>query len=162
MYLMLTVESSGYMNRCTWNAFRCHSSSHYLPYRIFSSAILPSTPNLSAMALMRSGRKVPGMLSIWVWNKAQAVSTLCVNVSDLKIDEKREWAVSRDLMHLSGSTTEIRGQLSHNTHCMCHLCLASTELPINYPCVSQHKIPQVSGIPSVIDCDMRPPVAVDR
>ena len=51
-----------------------------VPYRMFSSAMFPSTPNLSAIDLMRSGRKVPGVTrseSTYINSRAQEANLQC-------------------------------------------------------------------------------------
>ena len=81
---------------------------------MFSRAISPFTPNLSAMERILSGLNVPSV-SMYAAYKTFA----CVTV---RIDKRA---------HLSGCTTHVRRELAHNAHRMRQLCFTRPEFSIH-------------------------------
>lgn len=83
---------------------------------MFSSAMSPFTPKRSAMARMRSGRKVP------------SVSMYATLTEDVK---HAEGYARRAYTHLAGRPAHVRRQLSNDAHSMSKLGLPSPILAIH-------------------------------
>jgi len=84
------------------------------PYRMFSRAISPFTPNLSAMERILSGLNVPSV-SMYAAYKVFACTTI-------RIDK---------MAHLPGCTTHVGRELTHNAHGMRQLCFTRPEFSVH-------------------------------
>lgn len=81
---------------------------------MFSSAISPFTPNLSAMERILSGLNVPSV-SMYAAYKTFARVTIQINKT----------------AHLSSCTTHVGRELTHNAHGMRQLCFTRPEFSIH-------------------------------
>ena len=82
---------------------------------MFSRAISPFTPNLSAIERILSGLNVPSV-SIYATYRTFACETVRIG----------------KLTYLSRCTTHIRRELTNDTHCMRQLCFTSSKFSIHY------------------------------